>query len=216
MSANPEMKTRFHIDITRNALEDHFSSNALQKIVRANILQDRIKFQFGHDFIHFDSSAFSESLEYIDKQKEQLIKSIVEEKLQQAWASLGRILHGWQDFYSHSNYVDLWLKKTKNPQSTEINHNDQEILNSPMLVSGKNYGLIEFIAMLPGLSKLIKPLMPRDSHAVMNLDSPKSGPNFHYAFEAAEQRTEDVILRLLDQFKAQQIDEEKINAFLGK
>lgn len=210
------MKTKFHIEITQNVLKKYFSQDAIKKIIRANIRQDRINYQFSHDFIHFDGSAFAEGFEYISGQMDSVYTAIVDGKVERAWASLGRILHSWQDFYSHSNYVDLWMKKTGFNEPNKVNPNDQDLINSPTLRSGKNYGITEFLAMIPILSILIKPLMPADSHAVMNLDSPKSGPLFKYAYCAAKLRTEVVIEEILDHLDRQHISREVLNSFLGK
>jgi hypothetical protein len=210
------MKTRFHIEITRNALEKYFSPNALQRIIRANILQDRIKYQFGHDYIHFDSSAFIEGFDYIFEQLTKVYESVKNNEYQPAWKSLGRILHSWQDFYSHSNYVYLWLDKTSDPKPQHIDYDDQKIFTSPVLQSGKNYGIIEFIALVPGISILVKPFMPADSHAVMNLDCLKSGQAFQFAYHAAKKRTENVVKDIIAHLENKKVDNEKIKAFLGK
>jgi len=42
---------------------------------------------------------------------------------------------------------------------------------------------------VPFLRKLSLALLPRDSHACMNLDSPDQGPRFDYARAAAVKRT---------------------------
>jgi len=210
------MKTKYHVEITQNVLQEYFSQENLKKIIKANIQQDRVKNQFGHDYIHFDGSAFSEGFSYVEDQKAILLKSVEDSDFQTAWAALGRILHSWQDFYSHSNYVQLWHQTTENPSPEEIDHNDPEIFNSPKLISGKNYGIIEFFAMVPGLSRLIKPLMPADSHAKMNLDSPKSGPYFEFAFIAAQKRTKQEINVILHQLFTLDIKREAIHVYLGK
>jgi len=210
------MKTKYHIQITQKVLEEYFDQNAIDKIIKANIWQDRIKNQIGHDYIHFDGSAFSEGFAYIQTQESILYNAIEDYDYSEAWAATGRLLHSWQDFYSHSNYVQLWHQITENPSPEEIDHNDPEIFNAPKLKSGKNYGIIEFFAMIPGLSRLIKPLMPADSHAKMNLDSPKSGPYFEFAFIAAQKRTKQAINAILRQLFTLDIKGEAIHVFLGK
>ncbi len=210
------MKTKYHIEITQEVLKKHFSQDAIEKIIKENIKQDRINFQFGHDFIHFDGSAFTEGFEYISKQMSICYTSIMDGSIESAWTSLGRILHSWQDFYSHSNYVDLWMKKNGYLEPSRIDPDDQDIINSPALRSGKNYGMIEFLAMIPFISRVIKPLMPADSHAIMNLDSPESGPAFKYTYWAAKLRTEEVIEGILANLYHQDLSREKLNAFLGK
>ncbi|KUK95969.1 MAG: hypothetical protein XE06_0583 [Anaerolineaceae bacterium 46_22] len=210
------MRTKYHIEITQNVLQEYFSQENLEKIVRSNIQQDRVKNQIGHDYIHFDGSAFSEGFSYIKEQKAKLLKSVEDSDYQTARAALGRILHSWQDFYSHSNYVQLWYQKEGHIDVEEIDHKDLDIFNSPELKSGKNYGLIELFALLPGLSRLIKPFMPEDSHAKMNLDSPKSGPFFNYAYTAAKRRTKHVLDALLEEMQYKNTKIELIKAFLGK
>ncbi len=66
---------------------------------------------------------------------------------------------------------------------------DPELLRSPELRSGKVYLPWEALMIVGILEPLVKPLMPRDSHAWMNLDSPKQGYRFEYAVQAAIQRT---------------------------
>jgi len=210
------MKTKYHVEITQSVLKNYFSQEILEKIIRANIQQDRVKNQFGHDYIHFDGSAFSEGFSYIKEQKAKLLKSVEDSDYQTARAALGRILHSWQDFYSHSNYVQLWYQKEGRIDVEEIDHKDLDIFNSTELKSGKNYGLIELFALLPGLSRLIKPFMPEDSHAKMNLDSPKSGPFFNYAYTAAKRRTKHVLDALLEEMQYKNTKIELIKAFLGK
>lgn len=211
------MQTKYHIQITRNALEKEFSESALITIIKANTRQDRISHSIGHDHIHFDGSAFDQGFRYISHQENMFIKCVSSFNFEGARQALGRMTHSWQDFYSHSNYVKLWLDQNENSAPESIVTDDPEIMNHPDLESGKNYGVIEFIAMVPGLSRLIMPLMPGDSHARMNLDQPSSSPLFIYAYCAALNKTKlvydgliqklissDVCLKLISSFKDQQ------------
>lgn len=207
------MKTKYHIEITHKALHQNFSSEALNTIIKANISQDRIRYQFGHDYIHFDSSAFSEGFDYIALQKKQILDSINLREYTLARQALGRITHSWQDFYSHSNYVRLWLTKAAPNSPENIEFNDREILSASNLKSGKNYGLVEFFALIPGISKLVTPLMPEDSHAKMNLDSPASGPHFFYAYWAAYKRTRHIYEQIILQLNVNDVATDKIDAF---
>lgn len=210
------MKTQYHIEITQKSLDNYFSQNALDAIVKANIRQDRIIYQFGHDHIHFDGSAFDAGFKYISHQENRVLTGVKKLDFDDARKALGCITHTWQDFYSHSNYVKLWMEKTKHPRPEQIVPDDDEILHHPELKSGRNYGVIEFIVMVPGLSKIIMPLMPVDSHAQMNLDSPTSGAGFNFAFWAALKRTYIIFESLLIQLKHNNISWNKINGFLGK
>ncbi len=48
------------------------------------------------------------------------------------------------------------------------------------------------------MGRIVIPLLPRDSHAWMNLDSPARGPGFAYAFAAAVKRTRYEYERTVD------------------
>ncbi|MEA3326452.1 MAG: hypothetical protein U9R53_03985 [Chloroflexota bacterium] len=210
------MKTKYHIEITHTALSSHFSYEALQPIIKANIRQDRIYYQLGHDHYHFDNSSFGQGFSYIKTQEEKLIHAITQEQHDIARDSFGRITHSWQDFYSHSNYVKLWLGTSCISSPCKIVHDDEEVMNHPDLKSGRIYGLFDFIAMLPGLSKIIKPLMPIDSHAQMNLDSPNSGPMFAFAYWAALKRTKGFYDELINELKILNVNQHAIQNFKGQ
>jgi hypothetical protein len=192
------MNTKYHIEITRKALESHFSNKALERIITANIRQDRLAYMLGHDHIHFDGSAFNAGFRYIADQEKLLLKHLTLAEYHQAQESFGRMLHSWQDLYSHSNYVQLWLQTNTHQPPEAIVANNPDIINHPNFESGKNYGLIEFIAMIPVISTLINHWMPSDSHAKMNLDSPSSGPNFPYAYFAAYKATQAAFENLME------------------
>lgn len=210
------MKTKYHIEITRKALQSHFSEKALETIIQANIKQDRIEYQLWHDHIHFDGSAFDRGFQYIAEQEKLAVKHLKLSEYDQARMSFGHITHSWQDFFSHSNYVSLWLCNHQNHPPAEITIDDPEIFHHPDLESGKNYGVIEFLAMLPLLSTWLKPLMPHDSHARMNLDDPSASPNFEYAYWAAYQSTVSAYEQLMQQLNKLPDSEYIISHFKDK
>lgn len=209
------MITKYHINITREVFQKVFSNDALNEIIRANIKQDRIIYQFGHNHYHFDGNAFVEGFGYIAKQKELIYKNINLGNYSEARTALGRLSHTWQDFYSHSNYVQLWLERFGINSSKIIDPDSLEIMNHNSLRSGKNYGLCEFIALLPVIGQIITPLMPEDSHAKMNLDSPRSGPLFDYVYVAAKKRTQMILIDLENQLSALDIFQKVQNRFYG-
>lgn len=210
------MKSKYHAEITRNALSNYFSKEALKTIITANICQDRIRNQIGRDYIHFDSNAFEAGFRYIDNQNKIVVASIDSREYSQARKAFGRLCHSWQDFYSHSNYVKLWLSNAEPSPPNDIPFDDDRIMNHPDLRSGINYGLMDLLAILPGLGKFITPMMPEDSHAKMNLDSPKSGAHFTYAFYAALKRTDACYRKLILELITNGISEEKISGFKGQ
>lgn len=70
------MKIPYHRDITTRALEKEVSPRALQVIVRANIGQDGLRYQFGHDHFHFDSNSFDAAYAYIEEQRIRITDSL--------------------------------------------------------------------------------------------------------------------------------------------
>jgi len=181
-----------HTEMTLLALSEQFSSNALEHIIKANLYQDRILGQIGHDEYHFDGNAFEKSYAYVEQQRALTISSLQQNDALSAWSAFGRLTHAIQDFYAHSNYVDLWLASRSNgtiPTPSEIDPVIPDLINSPDLRSGTIYLPLEAFYYFHSLRPLLVRILPRDSHARMNLDSSKQGPNFEYAFQAAVKRT---------------------------
>jgi hypothetical protein len=186
------MLEQFHIEITHLALGEKFSPRALQKMIQANLNQDRLRGQIGHDEYHFDNNAFEKSYAYLEEQRALTISSLGANDAPSAWSAFGRLTHTVQDFYAHSNYIDLWLARQPDgalPTPSEIDPLDPDLINTRALRSGKIY-FLEVLTLIIPLRSLVMPLLPRDSHAWMNIDSPEQGPNFKYAFQAAIKRTE--------------------------
>ncbi len=180
-----------HREMIEAALANQFSAPALETIITANLYQDRLRGQFGHPEYHFDDNAFEKSYAYIEEQRARTISALMANDAPSARSAFGRLLHTAQDFYSHSNYVDLWLARQPEgarPTPPEIDPVDPDLLRARALHSGKIY-FLDYLTVLPPLKPLLLPLLPRDSHAWMNLDSPARGPRFQYAFQAALKRT---------------------------
>jgi len=186
------MLPKIHIDITRQALSERFSAAALEKIIEANIYQDRIAGQIGHDEYHFDNNAFEKSYTYIEDQRALVISSLQATDAPSAWSAFGRLTHTAQDFYAHTNYIDLWISCQPDgalPTTSEVDPLDEDLIHSRALRSGKLYYPLEALTFVKILKPLVKPLLPCDSHTWMNLDSPEQGSNFTFAFHAAVKRT---------------------------
>ena len=184
------MLLKYHEEILQQALGGVLSATALAKVTKANIYQDRVSAQLGHDEYHFDNNALEESHAYIEEQRAQVISALKENDAESAWAAFGRLTHTAQDFYSHTNYVDMWLARQPTGTSpTEIDPIDREILASPNLHSGKLYYPLELLSFIKIFRPLVMPLLPRDSHAWMNLDSPAQGFKIDYVMQASIKRT---------------------------
>ena len=181
----------YHIEIMRIVLDDIASPRAVKKMIDANLKQDRLSGLLGHDEYHFDNNAFVESHAYIEEQRALVLSSLRANRVCSAWSAFGRLTHTVQDFYAHSNYIELWLachSAGAVPAPPDVDPLDSNLIYSPALRSGKVY-VLEALTLIPGFEPLIMPLLPRDSHAWMNIDSPGHGLNFAYAFHAAVKRT---------------------------
>jgi len=201
------MLTIYHRAITTQALGEYFSPPALEAVISANLGQDHwLRGQIGHPEYHFDQNAFAESWAYLERNRAFIRPALEAGDALAAQQALGRLTHAAQDFYAHSNYITLWLSRTlqgKWPLPEELDPFDGDLLKGPDLRSGKVYLPLELLAWIPGLSRLIVPLLPRDSHAWMNLDMPARGPKFAYAFAAAIRRTRYEYERTTNDFSSE-------------
>jgi len=182
------MKEQYHREITLQALRSYFQDAAMETIITANLNQDSLQYQIGHDYFHYDSNSFAAGDAFCKELRKSVISSMQRAEVLHARKSLGRLAHTVQDFYAHSNYVLLWLKNHPNSIPDEINPELTQILHDPGLHSGKLYYPLEAFSFISVLKPLVLPLLPHDSHAWMNIDDP-TRPNFEYAFSAAVKRT---------------------------
>ena len=187
------MQTSYHRAITEQALSQYFLPPALEQVVIANLAQDHLlSGQIGHPEYHFDHNSFAKSWAYMENNRELILPALEAGDARAARRAFGRLTHGGQDLYAHSNYVALWLGRFKEgewPLPEDLDPLDMEILQGPALRSGKIYLPLEPLSWIPVLQKIVMPLIPRDSHAWMNLDGPERGPLFAYALAAAVKRT---------------------------
>jgi hypothetical protein len=181
-----------HMAVMHRSLDGVFSPRALRAVIHANLGVDAPWNQLGRHELHFDDNAFEAANAYIDDQRALIRPALECGQPRSAWCAFGRLTHTAQDFYSHSNYVGLWLARYGNVPLTkpeEIAFADPAIMESPSLRSGKPYLPWGALSFIPGLGRVVDSLMPADSHARMNLDSEARGPDFEYAFHAAVKRT---------------------------
>ncbi len=203
------MLQKYHIEILQRSLAGIFSSAALAKIIDANVNQDRLSAQLGHDEYHFDNNAFEKSYAYIEEQRLLVIASLQKEDAPSAWSAFGRLTHAVQDFYAHSNYIDLWLTLHTNgsrPAPLLVDPVEPAILESDALRSGKIYYPLEVFSFISFLKPLVLPLLPRDSHAWMNIDSPGQGFKFDYVMQASVKRTVIEFERTTRELSQDQLD----------
>jgi len=176
--------------VLAEALGKRVSARALAAIYRANIGQDSLRGLLTFAW-HFDDSLFAEGLACMEQWRRAAAEA---GDPAAAWAAFGRLTHAAQDFYSHSNYVALWYQQQQfapeaAPPPEAIDGLDPALLQDKRLISGRVYLPWEGLSFVPGLRGLAKLILPKDSHAWMNLDRPDTGPLFPYSLVAARQRT---------------------------
>jgi hypothetical protein len=191
------MKIIYHRQITQQALGNRVSPQALGAILAANVGQDALRYQVGHDHFHYDSNAFTRGDAYVESQQGLIRQALSRGEPQTAWQAFGRLSHAVQDLYAHSNYIALWLAKNHGANLTpgQMDPLDVDILSSPDLRSGKPhvFDLLFYFNLLP--SSWLKHV-PKDSHLLMNIDGPDR-PNFDFVFSAAVMRTRVEFARVL-------------------
>ena len=182
------MDAPYHAQVLQRAIGARVSRPAMAAILAANLDQDSL-FGLLNFERHFDNSLFAEGLAYIEGCRSRAAQA---SRPQPAWDAFGRLSHTAQDFYSHSNYVALWMEQFGDgpaPAVGQINGLDAALLRHPSLKSGRVYLPLEALTLFPSLTPLLLRWLPRDSHAWVNLDNPTRGPLFPYSLEAAVQRT---------------------------
>lgn len=184
------MLVPYHEEMTREILNPHFSPRALEIVIAANLKQDSWSGLIGHDGFHYDND-LEKGNRYIIEQRGYVLATLMSRGILSAWIAFGRLTHTAQDFYSHTNYISMWLAQYESapPPPPEVDPVQKNILRSPDLHAGRIYLPLDALYFIPALRKLSLKLLPHDSHGHMNLDSPQQGPNFAYARAAAAKRT---------------------------
>lgn len=115
----------------KQVLDGLLSNKYVGELRKALYLQDTY-----HQFeskVHVDNCDFDESISYIDDllaevdghvaiataEKDKGDKVAIEASILKAFFALGQALHGVQDFYAHTNYVEMSVGQAK--KSTDIN-----------------------------------------------------------------------------------------------
>ncbi|MEP7356534.1 MAG: hypothetical protein ABI847_04795 [Anaerolineales bacterium] len=182
------MDAQYHRQVLLRAIGGRISPRAHAAVLAANLDQDSIRGLLSFER-HFDNCLFAEGLAYIETCRTKAAQAATPAG---AWDAFGRLAHTAQDFYSHSNYVALWLQQFQPgsaPPPDQIDGLDSRLLRHPALISGRVYLPLEALTFFPRITPLVRRGLPRDSHAWMNLDNPARGPLFPYSLVAAEQRT---------------------------
>ncbi len=192
------MKITYHRQITQQAVGSQVSQRALDTFIAANIGQDALRYQVGHDHFHYDSNAFSSGDAYVESLHALIQPALTRGDPHAAWQAFGRLGHAVQDLYAHSNYAALWLAKKNGADLTpeQIDPMEVEILSSPDLHSGKPdiFDLLQYLSVLP-VSWL--KFASKDSHILLNIDGPDRA-YFELVFSAAVKRTQFEFSRVMN------------------
>lgn len=111
-----------HESITRAAIGSYFTGETFGFIDTGNTDQDRIPHYLMDEKHHFDNNSIKQSLDYVDVQFANAVVSAgsADENISSrnnTLEYLGRLFHTVQDFYAHSNYVELCLKNGIKPEN---------------------------------------------------------------------------------------------------
>ncbi|MBP7963603.1 MAG: hypothetical protein KA003_16580 [Caldilineaceae bacterium] len=188
------MNLPYHIEIVEKALADRFRPQALEELILANLAQDDLPGLLLHPERHFDNDLIPQALAYIQKEHDQIVASAgAEDGGQSMRVAFGRLTHTAQDFYAHSNYVDLWLAHHGGLDVTapdQIDGVDPTLLTSPALRTWHFYLWRDGVYYIPIIRELARRIyMAPNSHEANHLDDPSRGPKFAYAMQAAQDRT---------------------------
>ncbi len=119
----------YHADITLNANKGTLNSVNLGLVIAANLGQDLHQVDSER---HFDNCCFEEGVEYI---KEEWKTVEQETDFGSVLAAFGRLLHTVQDFYSHSNWVEIHLSFDPIPVwDLEVNNLPSDIVSGTWII----------------------------------------------------------------------------------
>lgn len=199
------MLTRYHEAITREALSPHFTPDAIRLAIRANLAQDSLRGQIGHQEYHVDDN-IADGYAYMVAQRDEALQWLLAGDCLKGLKALGRCLHCVQDFYSHTNYVRLWL--AENGGLERARPEDIAPLHDWLSMGALQTGRAVFregLLYVPVLGRLLAGLvrLPPNAHFFRNLDAPHRGPEFAYVRAAATKHSELVVKSLLEAVTAQ-------------
>ncbi|WP_128292228.1 hypothetical protein [Afifella aestuarii] len=144
----------YHAELTQEANDGVLDQQQLGYVVLANMAQDLLQTQ---SCVHFDNCDFPGGIQHIADEWN-LIDTVGDKYGDPALAAFGALLHTTQDFYAHSNWVELHVDDAPIPVW------DQTLATLPADIVSGTWAL--------GSPKLCGPNAP--SHSQLNKDSPSS------------------------------------------
>lgn len=128
---------KYHTSITNEALGSSFNGYAINYIEKGNIDSDELRdyktgITDGYDLSaqHFNKTSLEDCNDFLEDAQEVVIEDFIQaakansseedELYAQAFYDLGRLVHNIQDFYSHTNWInlnqdELWNESIENP-----------------------------------------------------------------------------------------------------
>jgi hypothetical protein len=111
----PSFSTSIHVDLVEN---DPAARACTEVLAAAQWRQDIL---LALDATaHYDNCQFEAATDYVQRLLSEAIAAAVKNEHKAALAALGRALHGIQDFYSHTNYVELAAAQSGKPDEVDI------------------------------------------------------------------------------------------------
>ncbi|MGB8703130.1 MAG: HET-C-related protein [Thermosynechococcaceae cyanobacterium] len=101
----PEFSLDYHAELTTKAASDVLSESQLKIVIFYNLAQDVRQWE---SEVHFDNCAFTEGAKHI-RDEWAKIEADSNRLSDEALTTFGRLLHTAQDFYAHSNWIELHL-----------------------------------------------------------------------------------------------------------
>jgi hypothetical protein len=94
-----------NIQLNKLKLDKKRLLSAIETVAQANTRMDL--FEASREATHFDSEQFDDGAMLISQRLDAALTSMAMEKYEQARESFGALLHTVQDFYSHSNWIEI-------------------------------------------------------------------------------------------------------------
>lgn len=144
----------YHSELTTEANDGVLDTTQLAYVVAANIAQDLLQTQ---SKVHFDNCDFPGGIDHLAAEWA-VIDTVGDKYADSALGAFGALLHTTQDFYAHSNWIELHQDQSPVPVW------DQTLASLPEAIVSGTWWI--------GSPKLCGPNAP--THSQLNKDSPKS------------------------------------------
>jgi hypothetical protein len=173
-------ETALHEGITHDALAGlGFDSKSEAEIIAGNTLTDRDPAQFNTHAAHFDSEAFADGSARLRAKLDEAMNALENCDRSRALAAIGTSLHAIQDFFAHSNFVEL---HERDPSAQiDLFHLENPASDLPCWSPGYSPGLTT--GYWPNDPAKMREIT-KCTHDELAKDSPKGSPRWYAAARA--------------------------------